>query len=295
MKQIHILCISILLVHQALFAQKETLRQKIKAITQQINGTVGVAITSLEDADTLTFNGKAHLPMQSVFKFPLAMAVLHEVDKGKLKLDQPVFVSEKDLLPGTWSPLREKYPKGNVNIPLREIIRITVSESDNNGCDRLFKLLGGTKNVENYIRSLGIKNIAIVGTEEEMHNNSEVQFANWAAPVGMLQLLKVFYEGKTLSKSSTDFLQKTMLETVTGPNKIKGLLPKNTPVAHKTGYSGVNAKGICDASNDVGIVTLPNGKHFAIVVFVCNTTANEVTRDGVMAQISKATWDYFNG
>ncbi|MGZ3836350.1 MAG: serine hydrolase, partial [Mucilaginibacter sp.] len=98
-------------------------------------------------------------------------------------------------------------------------------------------------------------------------------------------------EGKALSKSSNEFLWKIMTETSTGPHRIKGLLPQGAIVAHKTGTSGTNDEGLTPATNDVGIITLPNGKHLAIAVLVCNSKADETTRDGVIAQIAKAAWD----
>lgn len=277
------------------FAQKphDVFRKKIENIIAQGKGNVGVGIMGLEDRETFLFNEGAKYPMQSVYKFPLAMAVLDLVDKGKLSLNQKVRVTPKDLLPNTWSPIREKYPKGNVDLKLSEILSYTVSQSDNNGCDILFRLVGGPKKVHDYIQSLGVKSIAIAATEEEMHRAWNVQFTNWCKPKAMLKLLDIFYKGKALSKTSNDFLWKIMTETVSGPNKIKGLLPKNARVAHKTGLSDTNAEGVTAATNDVGILTLPNGEHVAVVIFVSNTTADEKTRDGVMAKVAKASWDYF--
>lgn len=275
-------------------AQKEALKRKIEEIVLTAKGDVGVAMMGFENRDTLTFHGQGKYPMQSVYKFPLAMAVLDQVDKGKLSLDQKIHVEKTDLLPDTWSPLREKYPTGNVDVPLRELLSFTVSQSDNNGCDILFRLLGGTHSVQQYIHGLGVKGIAIAGTEEEMHKDWNVQFTNWCEPIAMLQLLDIFYKGKILSKSSNDFLWKIMTETSTGPNRIKGLLPVGTKVAHKTGSSGSTSEGLTAATNDVGIVALPDGKHFAIVVYVSNATADGKTLETVIAHISKAAWDYFS-
>jgi beta-lactamase class A len=84
-----------------------------------------------------------------------------------------------------------------------------------------------------------------------------------------------------------------MRETSTGPNRIKGLLPAGTVVAHKTGTSPTNDKGLAPATNDVGIVTLRNGKHFAIVVFVSDSTDDQQTREGEIARITKVVWDYY--
>ncbi len=280
---------------QVTFAQKDALRIQLEQISQSAKGNVGVAVRHLENGDTLTLHGKRHYPMQSVYKFPLAMAVLDQVDGGKLSLGQKIHVTQKDLLPNTWSPLREKYPNGNVDVTLAELLRYTVSQSDNNGCDILFRLLGGTKQVNDYVHGLGVKGIAIVATEEEMHQDWNVQFTNWSEPVAMLSLLQLFYELKQLSKASSDFLWKIMVETTTGPNRMKGLLPKEAVVAHKTGTSGTNDKGISAATNDAGIVTLPNGEHFAIVVFVANSPADEKTREAVIARITRAVWDHFTG
>lgn len=274
------------------FAQKNELRKKLQAIVSSHAATIGFSLTDLQNGDTLTLNGTKHLPMQSVYKFHLALAILNQVDKGKLKLDQKVLVKKSDLLPDTWSPLRNKYPNGEVEIPLSEILSYTVSQSDNNGCDILFRLMGGPAKVNQYIHSMGIKQVAIVATEEQMHKDENVQFTNWTTPVATTDLLRLFYSQKILSKTSHDFLWKIMTETVTGANKLKGLLPAGTSVAHKTGSSGANAAGLTTATNDVGIVTLPNGKHFAVAVFVSMTKENEKATDLAIAELTKASWDY---
>jgi beta-lactamase class A len=274
-----------------LFAQQSAFRNKLNEIVKAHKATIGYSLLDLQNGDTVTVNGAKHLPMQSVYKFHLALAVLHQVDQGKLRLDQKILVRKQDLLPGTWSPLRDKYPAGNVKIPLSELLGFTVSQSDNNGCDMLFRLMGGPAKVQQYIHSLGVSEVAIAATEEQMHRDDKIQFTNWSTPRSATQLLGLFYAKPILSKSSADFLWKVMSETTTGPNKIKGLLPAATEVAHKTGNSGSNKSGLTAATNDIGIVTLPNGKHFAIAVFVSMTTEDEKTTDRIIAELSKASWD----
>lgn len=275
------------------FAQIDSLKNKIEQIIKTKDASVGVSIHGIENNEFLDINGEKHFPMQSVFKFHIALAVLNQVDKGKLKLDEEIFISKKELLPNTWSPIREAYPEANVKLTLAEIIRYTVAQSDNNGCDILLRKIGGPKRVEKYIRKLGVKNISIKHNEEEMHKNWNAQFSNWTTPKAATDLLIKFYEGKVLSKNSFDFLWKVMIETSTGKNRIKGQLPEGTIVAHKTGSSGKNEKGITAASNDIGIVTLPNGNHFAIAVFISNSRKTEETNERIISDITKAAWDYF--
>ncbi len=278
---------------QITLAQKNSPKASVEQIVKSSAGTVGVAISGLEDNFSLTVNNDKRFPMQSVYKFPLALAVLNQVDKGKLSLDQKISVTKSDMLPNTWSPLRDVYPDGG-DISLSELLRYTVSQSDNNGCDILFRLLGGTKAVDAYVRKLGVKDMRIAATEEEMAKDERVQFTNWSKPSAMRRLIVEAFRGKYLSKSSNDFLWQIMTETSTGANRIKGLLPEGTTVGHKTGTSGTNAKGVASATNDAGIVTLPDGRHFAVVVFVADSTDDEKKREGVIAQIAKIMWDYYS-
>ena len=273
---------------------KDSLKTTIQHIIECINGKIGVAVLGLENNDTLLINGNDKFPMQSVFKFPLALAVLHQVDEGKLSLEQKIFVRKDELLPNLWSPLREKYPDGNINITLDELLFYTVSMSDNSGCDILFRLIGGPKIVDRYIHSLGIAEISIVSTEEEMQKEWGVQYNNWSSPAAMNQLLSLFFHDKILSAKNKGYLWNIMVKTSTGSKRIKGLLPEGTIVAHKTGSSGTNSAGITAATNDAGIVTLPNGNHFAIVVFVSNSKADEKARESIISEITKIVWNAYS-
>jgi len=292
-KTLYLISITFILITCRTYAQEDALRQKIEQIISAKKANVGVSISGIEDKDTLNIHNNRHFPMQSVFKFHIALAVLNEVDQGKLALNQKIDIQESDLLPGTWSPIREKYPHGNVKVPLSEILKYTVAESDNNGCDMLLRLIGGTETVNNYIHKIGIRNFSIQANEEEMHKEWNVQFSNWTTPLSATELLKIFYNRKILSQKSYEFLWNTMAQTTTGKNRIKGQLPPGTLVAHKTGTSDTNAQGVTAAVNDIGIVTLPDGKHFAIAVFVSNSKETTETNEKIISDIAKAAGDYF--
>lgn len=277
------------------FAQKQDLKKEINAITNDKNATVAVSVTGIDFPHHFeNKNGEKKLPMLSVFKFHIALAVLNKVDQGKLKLDQPIFIKKADLLENTWSPIREKYPNGNIEMPLSELIKYTVAKSDNNGCDLLLRLIGGTETVQKFINNKGIKNFTIKADEAQMHKGYEFMYWNTTTTNDSNLLLMNFFDGKVLSKNSTSFLMKTMIETTTGTTKIVAQLPKGTPVAHKTGSSGKDEKGLTIAENDIGIITLPNGKHYAISVFVSDSMETEETNTKIIADISKRVFDYFS-
>jgi beta-lactamase class A len=272
------------------FAQSTSLKSKIDLIAKDAKGTVAVSIVNFETRNTFAYNKTLHLPMQSVMKFPIAITVLHEIDEGRFTLDQLIPISKNDL-PKTYSPLRDKYPEGNVAVSIRALLSYMISLSDNNACDILLKTIGGTEKVNTYIHSLGVKNIAIKASEFEMAQGWSVQFTNWCDAEAMTQLLNLAFRPDFLSKANHAYLWKIMVETSTGPNQIKGLLPAGTIVAHKTGRSDTNEQGIAAATNDVGIITLPNSKHLIIAVFVSNSPVNLAVRESVIARISKAAYD----
>ena len=228
--------------------------------------------------------------MQSVYKFPIGMAVLAQVDQGQLKLEQKVRVEKSDFaLQRQHSPIRDANPQG-VELSLAELLKYMVSESDNTACDVLLRLIGGPKVVTEYLRELGVNGIVVANTEKEMGQDQSVQYRNWATPEAAVVLLRALHEGRGLSESSQALLLQLMTQTPTGLKRIKGLLPAGTVVAHKTGSSGT-VNGVTAATNDVGLITLPNGKHLAVAVFVSDSTANDAAREEVIARVARATWD----
>ncbi len=278
--------------HDSLKVQNhDSLRKTITQIAQDAKGTVCVSIENLEMGDTLSFNGSHHSPMQSVFKFPIALAILNMVDKGTLSLEQKIHVTKEDLSDTeTMSPMRDKLSGNDTSVTLHELLNYMVTESDNIACDILLEKAGGPKQVEDFIHDLGAKQIAIAASEKEMHHDDKLQYLSWCEAKEMTHLLKLFYTGKCLSPSSTDFLRKMMEGTQTSAKRFRALLPKGTVVADKTGTSGT-LHGIAAATNDAGIITLPNGKHLIVTVFVTDSKADFNTRETVIARIAKAAYD----
>jgi beta-lactamase class A/beta-lactamase class A VEB len=274
----------------------DLLRSKIEQIVSGKNAVVGVSIIGDNGKDSISLYGDRRFPMQSVFKFHIALAVLSEIDKGKLSLDRKIDINKNELLPEDfWSPLRDENPNGG-SFTIEKLIQYSVSHSDNTACDVLIRLIGTPNSVEEYIKKTGIQDIQITYNEEEMQAKWENMFQNWTTPKAASKTLKLFYENKNnlLSKASYEFFWKTNKETTTGKNRIKGQLPEGTIVAHKTGWSGTNKEtGITAAVNNIGIVFLPNGKYFIISVFVSESKESFDTNEKIIADIAKATYDFY--
>ena len=146
----------------------DLLRSKIEQIVSDKDAVVGVSIIGINGKDTLSLYGDRRFPMQSVFKFHIALAVLSEIDKGNLSLDQKIEISKDELLSEDfWSPLRDENPNGG-SFTIAKLIQYSVSHSDNTACDVLIRLIGTPKTVEDYIKKSGVDDIQITFNEEEM-------------------------------------------------------------------------------------------------------------------------------
>ena len=290
-------CLKILfLTFYSINVYSQTLQKSMEVILKDKNATVGVSVYDFSTNKSFGINQDKRFPMQSVFKFHIALAVLDLVDRGQLSLSQKIYISKERMQAEWYSPLRDKYPQGNIKLTLAEVLKPTVSESDNVGCEVLLDLVGGPKVVDDYLKKIGMKEVQVKHNETVMQASWEPQFDNYSTPNSAVELLKALRNEKILSSKSRKYVQRLLLETSTGPNRLKGLLPKGTIVAHKTGTSGTNKQtGEMAAVNDIGIVTLPNGKQFGIAVFVSNSKENMETNERIIAEIAKAYYDYFKG
>lgn len=275
-------------------AQLDSLRIKIEDILKTKNAKVGVSIIANNYKDTISINGETHFPMQSVFKFPISLAVLSEIDKKTFLLNQKIKITSKELLLDAWSPIKDKFPNGT-SLTIGEIIEYTISQSDNIGCDILLNLIGGTKFVEDFLVKNNFINFSIKANEAEMHKEWNVQFLNWTTPNAMNNLLIKSFNNTfhLISQNSHVFIWRVMKETSTGKKRLRGQLPAQTVVFHKAGSSG-NKDNITAATNDVGVIILPNENPLFISIFITNSKENEETNEKIISDIAKFTWDYYS-
>ena len=270
-------------------SDESALQKQIREIASDAHGKVSVACSLPKSSLNCDLDPHAHPPMQSVFKLPLAIAVLHQVKQGALTLDQPIRFLREDRIPHAYSPLQDKYPEAGVDVPLRELLQMTVSLSDNVAADILLRIAHGPDAVGDYIASLGVKGFHLQDGERALHQEVSVQYRNWFEPAGAVQLLRRISDDSPLTRVHTDLLLSWMEDSPL-TDRLKGDLPPGTRVAHKAGTSDVD-NGVAHATNDIGLITLPDGRRLAIAVFVTDSVADEATRKKVIARIARAAYD----
>jgi beta-lactamase class A len=229
--------------------------------------------------------------MQSVFKAPLALAALHLVERGELSLDGPIrFRASDRILPHAYSPLQDQYPAAEVDIPLRRLLTLAVSLSDNVAADVVLRIIGGPEVVDGYIKAAGIGGFHIEDNEASLHRDAAAQYRNWFEPAAAVQFLRLLSDHPPLTADHAALLLGWMRDTPRADQRIKGRLPAGAIVMHKPGTSDTD-HGLTAATNDIGLITLPDGRRLAIAIFVTDSTADERARDSVIARIARAAYD----
>ncbi|KRE16990.1 hypothetical protein ASE63_14920 [Bosea sp. Root381] len=301
---------------------KAKLDKEIVAIEREAKGRLGVALLDLKDRKTWSHRGNESFPMQSVFKLPLAIAALQAVEAGKLKLDDKITIrrSEFSLY---HSPLAKAFKGESNDYTLRELIRLTAAESDNTAADNLMRRIGGPKVVSEMLRAGGIEGISIDRYEREFQpevfglpgfgwdrvvdepayrkqlaaldpKKRQAALAasfkdkrDKATPGASVLLLEAVAKGNWLREPShSALIEKHMLDNAGGRERIRAGLPEGSRYAHRTG-AGLTQDGVNHATNDIGIVTLPNGRVFAIAVYLAGSKADAKAREAAHAAVAR--------
>lgn len=269
------------------------LEAEIAKIADEARGKVGVAAVLLETGEAAFLNADDRFPMQSVYKLPIAMAVMEQVRLGKIDLDKKIAVTPDDFVrKGMRSPLRDENPNGG-EFTLRELIRLSLVESDGTASDVQMRIVGGAGEIQKFLTQIDITDMKVVNTEKEIGRDWETQYQNWATPIAAVELLRhladTHIDGHFVEDSPGHLLD-MMDRSKPGRKRLRGLLPPPVFVGHKTGTSGTQ-NGLTAATNDIGIIQTREGKEIAIAVFVSDSPADEKTREAVIAKIAKACWD----
>ena len=320
------------------------LEAEIAGIAGSIQGKVGVGAVLLETGDAAWLNRNEHFASQSVYKLPIAMAVMKMIDDGRVRIDQDVTITPDDFVRrGFHSPIRNVNPSGTV-MPLGEIVRYSISESDGTASDVLLDLAGGPTAVQAYMATFGVTDFIVADSEKAISKDWETQYRNWATPEASVELLRALHDRSSgLSEWTTSFLISTMTFSETGGRRLKRGLPPGATLAHKTGTGGrrtevpgfrrdansnttpsptatpvrtkkaasananaansnvrdpnapVDPDKVTSATNDIGIITLPDGRHILIAVYIMDSAEDGWTRERTIADIAKAVCDRWYG
>ena len=297
------------------------LANRIDELGKGFNGRVGIAVRSVNEGWTTSWNGNELSPQQSVSKLWVAITALDAVDKGRVRLDDQVNMTRSDLTL-FHQPIASKILGGGTTMTLGELMQQALTKSDNTCNDKLMRSVGGPEAVRSMLRAKGLESIRFYEGERSLQSriagltwsqsysigNAFYQARNalpmsvrkaafnryvedpydGASANGITFALAELKRGQLLSPQSTARLLRIMSQTSTGPNRLKGGLKGGWSLSHKTGTGQV--LGPYQAGyNDIGILTAPDGRSYTVAVMIKKTSVPLPVRMKLMNEVVRAT------
>lgn len=274
---------------QSFDARYETSFEKtIARLADGSVGRIGVAAVDLATGQEISILGDQRFPMASTSKIAIAAVFLEGVEKGKWSL-----TSEFPLMIPTAS---KKYStavapvRAGDYLPAIDLIELMITRSSNPATDALLKVVGGPQVVNAWARRNGIREFSLdrdiatlVRDDGEFDPATHIDRRDSATPRAMVDLLAGLYQGRFLASSSREILLGAMSRTRTGVRRIKGMMPADAQVLHKTG-------SLNNTSSDIGIVKMPDGRAFAVAIYVTGQ-GSRGEREARIAAIARALYD----
>lgn len=304
------------------------LTSAIDALARNFDGKFGIAIRAVDAGWTVTSPGaRTRLPQQSVSKLWVAMTLMDLRDQGKARLDDPVVVRPEDLTL-FHQPIAMLVKGDGYHTTVGELLTRALTHSDNTANDRLLTYVGGPAAVRAMIerkqlgdirfgpgerllqsRTAGLtwsQSMAVGGGFEAARSrlSPEARTAaldayvndppDGAAPLAIADALSRLARGELFTETSTRILLDTMGASVTGRARLRAALPAGWQIAHKTG-TGQDLGGRNAGFNDVGLLTAPDGRRYAIAVMIGDSRRPIRERQQLIQSVAAAVASYAGG
>ena len=262
------------------------LNQSIKSSVEKVNGDVAIVLYDLETKETLIeINGSEKFHAASTMKVPVMIEVFKQVAQGKFNLNDSILVKNefKSIVDGSKYKMdisddggEELYKMVGKKVTIYKLLYDMITVSSNLATNILIEMVDAKK-VTQSMRNLGANKIEVLrGVEDQKAYDKGL--SNSITANDLVQIFKGF-EMKTAGSKSDCKAMLSILKDQKYNDLIPKYFPKEIEVAHKTG-------SITGVHHDAGIIYLPNGKSYILVILSKNLEDFDVETDK-LAKISK--------
>jgi beta-lactamase class A len=226
------------------------LRRALAGITANFEGIVGISLRNLATGESLSIRGAEKYPSASLIKVSILVALLAEVESGRMDLAERSTMIARDRVGGSGIL---KHMESGTDPTLADLAWLMITLSDNTATNLLLDKLD--------IATVGAKMEALGLPESKVHSKSFRRQTSIAidssalyglgvtTPDEMVELFAMLNEGRAVSPAQDSVALRMLLGNQDG-NMMVRWLPSGTRVAHKSG-------SVDQTRNDCGIMYTP--------------------------------------
>ncbi len=265
----------------------------LERIREELNKNNGLFALSYRDASTgiqLTINGNHIFHAASTMKTPVMMEVFKQVRQGRFKLTDSLVVKNefKSIVDGSLYSLDPRedseftlYEQLGRKRTIGDLMYLMIISSSNLATNLIIEFVD-PKEVTRTLRSLGLKHIEVLRGVEDGKAFAR-GLNNIVTALDLMQIFDKMAVGQLVDQASSEQMI-TILRDQKYREIIPAQLPADVSVAHKTGW-------INGVQHDSGIVILPDGRRYSLVILSAGLT-DEAAAIKSMAAVSRMIYDY---
>ena len=256
----------------------------LAAIAQASGGKLGVFAIDTGSERTLSWRADQRFSFCSSFKAPLAAFVLARVDRGELRLDQPVRYGPADLL--AYAPIARQHAEQGA-MTVEALCAAAVEYSDNTAANLLLRKAGGPAALTAWMQATGDSAFRLSHTETDLNRSRFGGAQDTTTPRAMALSYRRFVLGNVLSPASRAILAKWLVANATGAKRLRAGLPQSWRVGDKTGTWNEGWFSTVDVAG-----TWPPGRAPVVVAGFLTDHASTQAGEAALAKVGRqvARW-----
>ncbi|MBA4853112.1 serine hydrolase [Emticicia sp. BO119] len=267
----------------------EQLKKTIEAKLSTVEGEFALAFKDLQTGQTLFINEKDNFHAASTMKTPVMIEIFKQARAGKFKLSDSIVVKNEFKSIVDSSPFSlditddsadEMYKKIGKKMTIYDLTYQMIIVSSNLATNILIDLVDAKK-ANATMRTLGADDIQVLRGVEDS-KAFKLGMNNTVTAYDLMTIFEKLAQKKVVSEQDSEDMIEILLDQKFR-EKIPAKLPKEVKVAHKTG-------SITGVQNDSGIVYLPDGRKY-VLVLLSRKLKDEKKGIDAFADISRMIYD----
>jgi beta-lactamase class A len=286
MKKLLLLLSVIITLHVSAQKKDKKLEKQLREAIAGFNGDIGIYVKNLRTGKTVAINADTVFPTASIVKVPILVGVMSKIEKKELDYNQELLYRDS-LLYSSYDVLGAF--RDTVRIPLKKVIMLMLTTSDNTASLWLQSLAGTGTRINELMDSLGLKDTRVNSRTPGREAIRNIFGWGQTTPREIGTLFEKIYRNEIFSPAACDRMMRCLGRNYWDENEAISQIPPTVEVFSKNGC--VNA-----VRSEVLLVNAPSNPYI-FSIFTKNNKDQRWVRDNeawtMARKLSLLLWNYF--